>query len=170
MIRVVEKSPCGLSAGRSLTLKEMGTIPVGPEASQPKRWAHDGRGPMAEMEEAKPSQSIAQNKGKRPLKKGSLLDCRIASNGSSLEGEHLVIWETEEVRKKREKVILSAIDKALAEEAMRYDSRLRIERERGYGSSHLILYSFDLTPEGEPFDHSGVLGESNEAGLGMDGN
>lgn len=51
---------------------------------------------------------------------------------------------------------------------MRYDSGLRIERERGYGSSHLILYSFDRTPMGEPFNHSGVLKESNEVGPGMD--
>ncbi|RVX20331.1 putative ribonuclease H protein [Vitis vinifera] len=68
----------------------------------------------------------------------------------------------------KEKVIPSATDKALAEEAMRYDSGLRIEREMGYGSSHLILYSFDRTPVGEPFDHSGVLKESNEVGPGMD--
>ncbi|RVW19879.1 hypothetical protein CK203_110843 [Vitis vinifera] len=170
MIRGVEKSPCGLSAVRGPTLKERMTIPDGPEASQPKRWAHDGRGPMAKMEEARSSQFMAQNKGKRPMEKGSLLGYRIASNRSSLEGEHLVIWETEEARKKREKAILSATDKALAEEAMRYDSRLRIERERGYGSSHLILYSFDQTPEREPFDHSGVLRESNEGGPGMDGN
>ena len=53
---------------------------------------------------------------------------------------------------------------------MRYDYGLRIERERDYGSSHFILYSFDRTLEGEPFDHFGVLGESNEVGLGMDGN
>ncbi|RVW31440.1 hypothetical protein CK203_086771 [Vitis vinifera] len=33
----------------------------------------------------------------------------------------------------KEKVIPSAIDKALAEEAMRYDSGLRIERERVTG-------------------------------------
>ena len=32
------------------------------------------------------------------------------------------------------------------------------------------MYSFDRTPEGEPFDHFGVLGESNEVGPGMDGN
>ncbi|RVW66520.1 LINE-1 reverse transcriptase-like [Vitis vinifera] len=96
---------------------------------------------------------------------------RIASNGSSLEGEHLVIWESEEARKTREKVIPSATDKALAEEAMRYDSGLRIERERGYGSSHLILYSFDRTPVGEPFDHSGVLKErdKNSANVGGGG-
>ena len=38
------------------------------------------------------------------------------------------------------------------------------------GSSHLILYSFDRTPEGESFDHSRVLGEINEVGPGMEGN
>ena len=170
MIRGVEKSSCGLSAVRGPTLKERMTIPHGPETSQPKRWAHVGRGPVAELEEARSSQSMAQNKGKRPLEKGSLLDCRIDSNGSSLEEEHLVIWESEEARKTREKAILSATDKALAKEAMRYDSGLREERERGYGSSHLILYSFDRTLEGESFDHSGVLKESNEVGPGMDGN
>ena len=170
MIRGVEKSPCGPNAAMGLKLKERVAIFAGLEASQPKRWAHDGRGPAAEIEEDRLGESMAQNKGKRPLEKGSLLECRIASNGSSLEGEHLVIWEIKEIRKKREKAILSATNKALPEEAMRYDSGLRIEGERGYGSSHLILYSFDQTPEGESFDHSGVLGEINEVGLGMDGN
>ena len=170
MIRGVKKSPCGLSAVMGLTLKERVTIYVGLEANQPKRWANDGRGPTAEMEEARSSQSMAQNKGKRSLEKGSLLDCKITSNGSSLEGEHLIIWEIEEIRKKREKVILLATDKALVEEAMRYDFGLRIERERSYEFSHLILYSFDRTLEGESFDHSGVLGERNEVGPGMDGN
>ena len=164
VIRGVEKSPCGPNVVMSLKLKERVAISARTEASQPKRWAHDGRGPTSEMEEARSGGSMAQNKSKRPLEKESLLECRIASNGNSLEGEHLVIWETEEIRKKREKVILSATDKALAEEAMRYDFGLRIEGERGYGSSHLILYSFDRTPEGESFDHSRVLGEINEVG------
>ncbi|RVW74243.1 hypothetical protein CK203_051032 [Vitis vinifera] len=142
MIRGVEKRSCGLSAVRGQLLKERMTTPDGPETSQSKRWAHVGRGPVAELEEARSSQSMAQNKGKRPLEKSSLLDCRIASNGSSLEGEHLVIWESEEARKTREKVIPSATDKALAEEAMRYDSGLRIERERVMGlliSSCILL-------------------------------
>ncbi|RVX18912.1 hypothetical protein CK203_007153 [Vitis vinifera] len=92
-------------------------------------------------------------------------------NGSMLDGgERLVIWETKEIRKKREKAILSATDKALAEEAMRYDSSLRIEGKRGYRSSHLILYSFDRAPERESYDHSGVLGEINEVGPGVDDN
>ncbi|RVW76230.1 hypothetical protein CK203_048921 [Vitis vinifera] len=67
-----------------------------------------------------------------------------------------------------EKGIPSATDKALAEEAMRYDSGLSLERERGCGSSHIILYSFDRTPVGESFYHSGVLEESNDVGPGMD--
>ena len=164
----IEKCSGGPNAERGPTLIERMSTPVGPEISQPKRWAQVGRGPVAVLEEASLSQPTVQNKGKKPLEKRSLLDCRIASNGSSLEGEHLVIWESEEARKTREKVIPSATDKALAEEAMRYDSGLRIEREMGYGSSHLILYSFDRTPVGEPFDHSGVLKESNEIGPGMD--
>ena len=142
VIRGVEKSPCGPNVVMGLKLKERVAISAGTEASQPKRWAHDGRDPTSEMEEARSGGSMAQNKGKRPLEKESLLECRIASNGNSLEGEHLVIWETEEIRKKREKAILSATDKALAEEAMRYDSGLRIEGERGYGvfSSYPVFF------------------------------
>ncbi|RVW67586.1 hypothetical protein CK203_063027, partial [Vitis vinifera] len=131
------------------------------------RWAQVGRGPVAVLEEASLSQPTVQNKGKKPLEKRSLLDCRIASNGSSLEGEHLVIWESEEARKTREKVIPSATDKALAEEAMRYDSGLRIERERVTGlliSSCILLIGLRWGA----FRSSGVLKESNEVGPGMD--
>ena len=53
---------------------------------------------------------------------------------------------------------------------MGYDSSLKIEGKRGYGSSHLISYSFDRAPEGESYDRSGVLGEINEVGPGVDGN
>ncbi|RVW82102.1 hypothetical protein CK203_052490 [Vitis vinifera] len=112
VIRGIEKSPCGPNVVMGLKLKERVAISAGTEASQPKRWAHDGRDPTSEM-------------GRGPD-----------------QGEHLVIWETEEIRKKREKAILSATDKALAEEAMR----------------------------GESFDHSRVLGEINEVGPGMEGN
>ncbi|RVW20239.1 hypothetical protein CK203_110270 [Vitis vinifera] len=140
----IEKCSGGPNAERGPTLIERMPIPIGPEISHPKRWAQVGRGPVAVLEEAILNQPTVQNKGKKSLEKRSLLDCRIASNGSSLEGEHLVIWESEEARKTREKVIPSATDKALAEEAMRYDSGLRIEREMGYGSSHLILGCWDL--------------------------
>ena len=53
---------------------------------------------------------------------------------------------------------------------MGYDSSLKIEGKRGYGSSHLISYSFDRAPEGESYDRSGVLGEINEVGPREDGN
>ncbi|KAL6318843.1 hypothetical protein AAG906_001316 [Vitis piasezkii] len=76
------------------------------------------------------------------------------------------IWESEEARSSWEKGIPSATDKALAEEAMRYDSGLSLERERGCGSSHLILYSFDRT-RGES-SIIRVLEESNDVGPGMD--
>ncbi|RVW81975.1 hypothetical protein CK203_033245 [Vitis vinifera] len=167
-LEAIEKASGGPNAEKGPILIERMSIPIGPEFSQPKRWAQVGSDPEAVLEEGSLNQPTARNKGKESLEKRRLLDCKIASNGSSLEGEHLVIWESEEARTSREKVIPSATDKALAKEAMRYDSGLRIERERGYGSSHLILYSFDRTPVGESFDHSGVLKERNDVGPGMD--
>ncbi|RVW37304.1 hypothetical protein CK203_088185 [Vitis vinifera] len=128
-VGAIEKGPDGLNAERVQLLIERTSSPSGPEASQPKRWAQIGSGPEVVLEECQ--------------------------QWELFRGEHLIIWESEEARTSREKVIPSATDKALAEEAMRYDSGLRIERERGYGSSHLILYSFDRTPVGESFDHSG---------------
>ena len=53
---------------------------------------------------------------------------------------------------------------------MWYASGLKILGRRGYGSSHLIPYSFDRAPEGESYYRSGVLGEINEVGPGKDGN
>ena len=104
---------------------------------------------------------MAQAKVRRSQEKECLLDCRIASNGSFSEGEHLVIWATEELRKQQEKAILSATDKALVEEAMRYDSGLKIEGKTSYGSSHFIPYSFDRASEEESYNRFGVLGEIN---------
>ncbi|KAL6311685.1 hypothetical protein AAG906_019039 [Vitis piasezkii] len=153
-----------------LKLKGVVAISAGSEVGQPKRWACDGVGPTSDLDGARPGKSMAQAKVRRSQEKECLLDCRIASNGSFSEGEHLVIWETEELRKQQEKAILSATDKALAEEAMRYDSGLKIEGKRGYGSSHLIPYSFDRAPEGESYDRSRVLGEINEVGPGEDSN
>ncbi|RVW38215.1 hypothetical protein CK203_090926 [Vitis vinifera] len=72
------------------------------------------------------------------MERRRLVDCKSASNGSSLEGEHLIIWSPEEARTSREKVIPSATDKALAEEGH------------------------------ESFDHSGVLKENTDGGPGMD--
>ncbi|RVW13170.1 hypothetical protein CK203_097772 [Vitis vinifera] len=164
----IEKGPDGLNAEGVQVLIERTVSLCGPEASQPKRWAQIGSGPEVVLEEVSLNQPTARNKSKEPMERRRLVDCKSASNGSSLEGEHLIIWESEEARTSREKVIPSATDKALAEEAMRYDSGLRIERERGYGSSHLILYSFDRAPVGESFDHSGVLKENTDGGPGMD--
>ena len=44
---------------------------------------------------------------------------------------------------------------------MRYDFGLKIEGKTGYGSSHLIPYSFDRAPEEESYNRFGVLGEIN---------
>ncbi|RVW56146.1 hypothetical protein CK203_080827 [Vitis vinifera] len=95
---------------------------------------------------------MAQAKVRSSQEKDCLLDCRIDSNGSFSEGEHLVIWATEELRKQQEKTIISATDKALAEETMWYASGLKIEGERG------VLRSL-----------WGARG-NNEVGPGKDGN
>ncbi|RVX04605.1 hypothetical protein CK203_023414 [Vitis vinifera] len=164
----IVKDSGGPNAERGPVLSERRPIPIGSDLNQPKRWAQVGSGPEAVLEEVSLNQPIARNKGNESLENRRLLDCKIASYGRSLEGEHLVIWESEEARSSWEKAIPSATDKALAEEAMRYDSGLRLEREGGCGSFHLISYSFDRTPVGESFDHSGVLEESNDVGPGMD--
>ena len=169
----LEKRPCGprlQSESMGLKLKGVVAISAGSEVGQPKRWAYDGVGSTSDLDGARPGKSMVQAKVRRSQEKKCLLDCRIASNGSFSEGEHLVIWETEELRKQQEKAILSATDKALAKEAMGYDSGLKIEGKRGYGSSHLIPYSFDRAPEGESYDRFGVLGEINEVGPREDGN
>ena len=82
VIRGVEKRPCGPNASMGIKLKEVVAISAGPEAGQPKRWAHDGSGPMFELEGARPGKSMTQNKFKRPQEKECLLECKIASNGS----------------------------------------------------------------------------------------
>ncbi|RVW43606.1 hypothetical protein CK203_097550 [Vitis vinifera] len=151
--RTIVKGSGGPNVERGPILIERRPSSIGSDFNQAKRWAQVGSGPEAVLEEVSLNQTIARNKGNESLENRRLLDC---------------IWESEEARSSWEKGIPSATDKALAEEAMRYDSGLSLERERGCGSSHLILYSFDRTPVGESFDHSGVLEESNDVGPRMD--
>ena len=99
MTRGLEKRPCGSNESMGLKLKGVVAISVGSKAGQPKRWVYDGVGPMSDLDGPKPGKSMAQAKVRRSQEKECLLDCRIASNGSFSEGEHLVIWETEELRK-----------------------------------------------------------------------
>ncbi|WKA01272.1 hypothetical protein VitviT2T_019560 [Vitis vinifera] len=151
--RTIVKGSGGPNVERGPILIERRPSSIGSDFNQAKRWAQVGSGPEAVLEEVNLNQPIARNKGNESLENRRLLDC---------------IWESEEARSSWEKGIPSATDKALAEEAMRYDSGLSLERERGCGSSHIILYSFDRTPVGESFYHSGVLEESNDVGPGMD--
>ena len=164
---------CGLRLqSQSMGLKLKGVVAefAGSEAGLSKRWALDGAGPTPDLDGARLVKPMAQAKVRSPQEKDCLLDCRIASNGSLSEGEYLVYWETEELRKQQEKAILLATNKALVEEAMSYASGLKIKGKMVYGSSHLIPYSFDWAPEGKSYDHFGVLGEKTEVGLGEDGN
>ena len=114
MTRGSEKRACGprlQSESMDLKLKGVVAKSAGSEAGQPKGWACDGVGPMSDLDGARPGKSMVQAKVRRSQEKECLLDCRIASNGSFSEGEHLVIWETEELRKQQEKAILSATDR-----------------------------------------------------------
>ena len=85
-LEVIEKGSGGPNAERGPILIERMSIPIGPEFSQPKRWAQIGSGPEAVLEEVNLNQPTARNKGKESLEKRRLLDCKIASNGSSLKG------------------------------------------------------------------------------------
>ena len=71
------------------------------------------------------------------------MECIIARSERFSEAEQLVSWETEGLRKQKAKAILSATDKALVEEAMRYGFVLKTREKMVYGSPHLISYSFD---------------------------
>ena len=94
-----------------LKLKGVVAISAGSEVGQPKRWAYDEVGSTSDLDGARPGKSMVQAKVRRSQEKECLLDCRIASNGSFSEGEHLVVWATEELRKQQEKAILSATDR-----------------------------------------------------------
>ena len=155
--------PCLQSPSMGLKLKRVVAEVAGPKAGPSKRWAIDEAGPMPDgptnLDGARPDKPTTQGTVKGPQEKACLLECIIAISGRFSEAKQLVSWETEGLRKQKAKVILSATDKALVEEAMRYGFVLKTREKMVYGSPHLISYSFDRAPEGEYYDRSGVLGE-----------
>ena len=78
---------------------------------------------------------------------------------SNTEEEILKYWETEDLRKQNMKILHSATDSTLVEEALRYESVSLLRGERVSGSSHLIPFLFDRAPEGEHYDRSRIVGE-----------
>ena len=78
---------------------------------------------------------------------------------SNTEEEILKYWETEDLRKQNMKILHSATDSTLVEEALRYESVSLLRGERVSGSSHLIPFLFDRASEGEHYDRSRIVGE-----------
>ena len=144
------KRVCGLclqSPSMGLKLKRVVAEVAGPKAGPSKKWAIDEAGPMPDgptnLDGARPDKPTTQGTVKGPQEKACLLECIIAISGRFSEAKQLVSWETEGLRKQKAKVILSATDKALVEEAMRYGFVLKTREKMVYGSPHLISYSFD---------------------------
>ena len=154
--------PCLQSPSMGLKLKGVVAEVVGPKAST-KRWVVDEACPMpngpTNRDGASLDKPTSQAIFRGPQEKAYLLDCIIAKSGSFTEAEPFVSWEIEDLRKQQAKTSLSAIDRALVEEAMRYGSILKSRGKRVYESPHLIPYSFDRVPGGKYYDRSRVLGE-----------
>ena len=79
------------------------------------------------------------------------------------EAEFFAARESEETRKSQGGVRLTETDRALEEESKRYGKGVGFRGKREMGNSHLNLLSFDRTPGGESFDHSGDLVEEGWA-------
>ena len=82
-----------------------------------------------------------------------------SNSKSNTEEEIFKYWVTEDVRKQNMKILHSATDSTLVEEALRYGSVSLWKGERVPGSSHLIPFLFDRAPEGEHYDRSRSVGE-----------
>ncbi|RVW63020.1 hypothetical protein CK203_062918 [Vitis vinifera] len=145
-----------------LKLKGVVAEVVGPKAST-KRWVVDEACPMpngpTNRDGASLDKPTSQAIFRGPQEKAYLLDCIIAKSGSFTEAEPFVSWEIEDLRKQQAKTSLSAIDRALVEEAMRYGSILKSRGKRVYESPHLIPYSFDRVPGGSIMIALGFRGE-----------
>ncbi|RVW91098.1 hypothetical protein CK203_039968 [Vitis vinifera] len=95
-----------------------------------------------------PSKSMLQGTNKGHQRKVSSLDIQSSNSESNTEEEIFKYWATEDVRKQNMKILHSATDSTLVEEAMRYGSVSLWKGERVPGSSHLIPFLFDRAPEG----------------------
>ncbi|RVW34350.1 Transposon TX1 uncharacterized 149 kDa protein [Vitis vinifera] len=82
----------------------------------------------------------------------------LSNSESNTEEEILKNWETEDLRKRNMKILHSATDSTLVEEALRYGSVPLLRGERVSGSSHLIPFIFYRAPEGEHYDRSRNVG------------
>ncbi|RVW67008.1 hypothetical protein CK203_064870 [Vitis vinifera] len=87
-----------------------------------------------------PSKSMLQGTNKGHQMKVSSLAIHSSNSESNTEEEIFKYWATEDVRKQNMKILHSATDSTLVEEALRYGSVSLWKGERVPGSSHLIPF------------------------------
>ena len=153
----------GSPMGLILKLKGVMGEEVGHEAGPYRNWwtaeeespLRDG---VMDLDDS-PSKSMLQGTNKGHQRKVSSLDIQSSNSESNTEEEIFKYWATEDVRKQNMKILHSATDSTLVEEAMRYGSVSLWKGERVPGSSHLIPFLFDRAPEGEHYDRSRSVGE-----------
>ncbi|RVW51122.1 putative ribonuclease H protein [Vitis vinifera] len=140
----------------------MGEV-AGPEAGPSRKWwIAEEESPSCDGEmdlDDSPSKSMLQGTNKGHQMKVSSLATPFSNSESNTEKEILKYWVTEDLRKQNMKILHSATDSTLVEEALRYGSVSLWRGERVSGSSHLIPFLFDRAPEGEHCDRSRSVGE-----------
>ena len=95
-----------------------------------------------------------------PQEKAGLLDCFISRNGLSSK-KSLVSWESEELRREQMRACFSVTDRALEEEAQRYELIFHSKGKRVLGIPLLLSSHSDQAPEGKSFDRSGGIEEES---------
>ena len=129
-----------------------------------RRWATElGCHKMSDfegMERAGPVALIPQAPSKGPQEKANLLDCFISKSGPNSK-EPLVVWESEELKRQQMSACFSMTDRALEEEALRYESTFHSKGKRVLGISHLLSLYSDRAPKGESFDRSRGIEEES---------
>ena len=132
---------------------------IGPSS---RRWATEmGCQRLSGFEGMERAGPIPQAPSKGSQEKVCLLDCLISRNGSSSKMEPFVAWDLEDLRKQQMNACFSMTDRALEEEALRYDSTFYSRGKRILGTSHLISLYSDWASEGESFDRSGDIEEES---------
>ena len=153
----------GTTVGLNLKLKEVMGEVAGPEAGPSRKWwIAEEESPSCDGEmdlDDSPSKSMLQGTNKGHQMKVSSLATPFSNSESNTEKEILKYWVTEDLRKQNMKILHSATDSTLVEEALRYGSVSLWRGERVSGSSHLIPFLFDRAPEGEHCDRSRSVGK-----------
>ena len=134
----------GTTVGLNLKLKEVMGEVAGPEAGPSRKWwtaeeESPSRDGVMDLDDS-PSKSMLQGTNKGHQMKVSSLAIPSSNSKSNTEEEIFKYWVTEDVRKQNMKILHSATDSTLVEEALRYGSVSLLRGERVSGSSHLFLF------------------------------